>query len=92
MEKKEADTDVVCLKSGLDDIKLHLRRVYEVVGVGVKENREMASYIRYISNQIGCHDSRIDDHEHDLRELMGMVEIIKDEVLIMSKMTQCSHC
>ena len=52
----------------------------------------MASNIQFISSQISCHDSRIDDHERDLRELMGTVEIIKNEVLKMSRMSQCNHC
>ena len=52
----------------------------------------MASYIQYITNQIDCHDPIIDDRERDLKDLMGTIEIIKDEVLKMSKMYQYSHC
>ena len=48
--------------------------------------------VRYMSNQIGCHDSHIDDHDQDLKELMGTVDIIKEEVLKLAKMNQCSHC
>ena len=87
MAKKDRDANATSLKSGLEEIKLHLRKVYKVVGVGVKENMEMASDIRFISNQIGCHNSKIDDHKHDLRKLMGTMEIIKDEVLKMSRMS-----
>ena len=75
----------------LEDIKLHLHGVYEMVGVGVQENIVAASNIRYISNQIGCHNSKIDDNECDLRELMGIVEIIKEEVMKMSRIPQCNH-
>ena len=53
----------------------------------MKENREMASDIQYLTNQIGCHDSIIDDQERDMKELMGTVEIIKDEVMKMSKIS-----
>ena len=52
----------------------------------------MDSDIQYVTNQIDGHNCRIDDHECDLKELMGTMEIIKDEVLKMSKMSQCIHC
>ena len=45
----------------------------------------MASDVKYMTNQISCHDSNIYDHDWDLRELMGMVDIIKDEVTETSK-------
>ena len=62
-----------------------------MVGVGVQENRDDASDIRYIANQIGCHDSRIDDNNRDLRDLMGTIDIIKEEVLKMSRMSLCNR-
>ena len=34
----------------------------------------------------------IDDNERDLREMMGTVDFIKEEVQKMAKMTQCSYC
>ena len=92
MANKRGKPKKTSLKFSLDDIELHLCTVYEMVGVGVLENIEAASDIRNIANQISCHDSRIDDNEHDLRELMGIVDIIKEEVMKMSRMSQCSHC
>ena len=91
MENKGGNSKTVSLKYSLEDIKIHLHRVYEMVGVGFQENRDIASDIRYKSNQISFHDSRIGDYYHDLRELMGIVDIIKEEVLKMSRMSQCSH-
>ena len=88
MVDKGGDSEIVGLKSSLEDIKLHLCRVYEMVGIGVQENREVSSDIIYIANQIGFHDSRIDDNERDLRELIGTVDIIKEEVLKISRMSQ----
>ena len=52
----------------------------------------MASNIWYISKQIGYHDSKIINHKRDLRELMGTVEIITDEMLKMSIMSERIHC
>ena len=42
MAKEDGDIDSTSLKSDLEDITLHLHRVFEVVGVGMKDNREMA--------------------------------------------------
>ena len=52
----------------------------------------MDSDIKYASNQIGYHDSHIDDHDRDLKESMGMMDIIKDEVMKLERMNHCSHC
>ena len=52
----------------------------------------MDSYIQYVSNKIGSHDSRTDDHERNLMELMCTVEIINDNVLKIYRMSECSDC
>ena len=66
---------------GIEDLKLHLRRVFDVIGVEMKENKETVEDIWYISDQVSCQESRINDLKRDLRELMGTVDIIKEEVL-----------
>ena len=77
MAKKDIDAWFASLKSGQEDIKKHLRRVSDFVVVSMKDNKEMALDIRYITTKIGCHDSMIDDHDQHLKEMMGTVEIIK---------------
>ena len=67
MAKKDIEEGISNLKSDQDDIKRHLRIVPTFVAVGIKDNLKLASDIRYITNQIGCHDSRIDDHDRDLK-------------------------
>ena len=67
MAKTDIEEGLASLNSGQDDIKRHMPRVSDFVTVSVNDNREMASNIRYITNQIGCHDSRIEDHERDLK-------------------------
>ena len=67
MAKKDIEEGISSLKFGQDDIKWHLHRVLDFVAVGVKDNLEMDYDIRYITNQIGCHDSRIEDHDRDLK-------------------------
>ena len=92
MENNEENTDINEIKSTLKDIKIHLHWVYEMVCTGVKENRVITSDVKYMANQMGCHESRIDDNDHDLRELMGIVDFIKEEVHKMANMNHCNHC
>ena len=65
------------------DIKKNLRCLYEMVAIGVMDNKEIAREIKsmgeivsYTSLQISNHDSRIDDNERNLREMMGKVDRI----------------
>ena len=80
------------MKNGIEDFKVQLSRDFEVVYNGVQENREATNEICYILNLLSCQFSRIDDLDWDLKELMSIVDIIKDEVLKLAKLSQCSHC
>ena len=78
MAKKDAVDGFVVLIYGKDDIKKHLHKLFDFVVVGIKDNITIAIYVKfmvsdtkYMSNQIGCHNSRIDNHDRDLREPMG---------------------
>ena len=64
----------------------------DIFNMGVKENKGIVEYIQYVVNQTGWRESKIKGHEQDLKELMGTMDIIKDKVLQMEKMYQCSHC
>ena len=66
------------IKYCIEELKLHMHKVFGIEGMGVKEKKETYVDIWYISNQIDCHDSRIDNLEWDLTKLMGIVDIIKD--------------
>ena len=61
----------------MQNIKQHMRWLYELLSTGVKEGRVAAADVKYLANQMGCHESRIDDNDRDLREIMGTVDIIK---------------
>ena len=91
MENNPRNSNINEIKSTLTDIKIHLCRVYEMVCTGVKENKILASDVKYLSNQMGFHESRIDDNDRDLRELMGTIHFIKVEVHKMSNMNHCSY-
>ena len=73
--------------AGILDIKKNLRRLYEMVAIGVMDNKEIAREIKsmgetvsYTSLQISNHDSWIDDNESNLRELMGKVDRIQENL------------
>ena len=83
---------------GMADLKKNLRRIYELLSASVMDNREMAKVIKkmedtvcYTSNQISNHDSRIDDTESNLRELMGTVEKIHEDLQRLVSLNQVSR-
>ena len=41
---------------------------------------------------MGCQESKVDNNDRDLQEMMGTVYFIKEEVHKMVNMNQCSHC
>ena len=72
---------------GMADLKKNMRRMYELLSISVMDNREMAKDIKkmedtvsYTSYQISNHDARIDDNESNLRELMGKVYKIHEDL------------
>ena len=84
--------------AGIMDIKKNLRRLYEMVAIGVMENKEIAREIKsmeetvsYTSLQISNHDSRIDDNESNLREMMGKVDRIQEDLERLITMNQGSR-
>ena len=84
--------------AGIMDIKKNLRRLYEMVVIGVMDNKEMAKEVKrmgetvsYTSLQISNHDSRIDDNESNLREIMGKVDKIQEDLERLIAMNQGSR-
>ena len=60
----------------LADLKKNLRRLYEMMAIGIMDNKEIAQEVKtmgevvsYTSYQISNHDSRIDDTEMNLKEI-----------------------
>ena len=69
--------------AGIMDMKKNLRRLYEMIAIGIMDNKEIAQEVKsmgetvsYTSLQISNHDARIDDNESNLREIMGKVDRI----------------
>ena len=83
---------------GMADIKKNLRRMYELLSISVMDNREMAKDVKkmedtvsYTSYQISNHDARIDDNESNLRELMGKVDKIQEDIQRLISLNQVSR-
>ena len=80
------------------DIKKNLRRLYELLAINVVDTKEMtmevkkmADTVSYTSLQISNHDSRIDDNESNLREIMGKVDRIQEDLQRFIAMNQVSR-
>ena len=84
--------------AGIQDIKKNLRHLYELVSIGIMDNREIAQDIKkmedtvsYTSLQISNHDSRIDNNESTLREMLGKVDRIQEDLTRLISMNQGSR-
>ena len=80
------------------DIKKNLRCLYEMLAIGIMDNKEivrevksMGETVSYTSLQISNHDARIDDNESNLREIMGKVDSIQEDLELLITMNQGSR-
>ena len=58
-----------------------------MIAIGIMDNKEivqevknMGEVVSYTSLQISNHDARIDDNESNLREIMGKVDRIQEDL------------
>ena len=91
-DKMASSKDIQEIKSALADLQNGMKWVFNMVGTSVNNTRNVASDARYISNQLDCHASRIDDNTRDLHELMEKVDYLKEDVQKLTKMAESSHC
>ena len=83
---------------GIQDIRKNLRCLYELVSIGIMDNKEvsrdikkMEDIVSYTSLQISNHDSRIDDNESTLHEMLGKVDRIQEDLARLISMNQGSR-
>ena len=72
---------------GLTYLKVDIQRLYDIVAIGIMDIRETAKEVKnlvdvvsYASYQINNHDARIDDNEMNLKEIMGKVDRIQEDL------------
>ena len=82
---------------GIMDVNKNLRRLYEMIVIRIMGNNEIAQEVKsmgevvsYTSLQISNHDARIDDNESNLREIMGKVDRIQEDLQHLINMNQGS--
>ena len=85
-------------EEGFIDLKINIHRLYEIASIGIIDSREatkevkiLVDEVNYFSYQTSNHDARIDDNEMNLREIMGKVDRIQEELQLLVQMNQGSH-
>ena len=83
---------------GIAELKVNILCLYEMVAIGIMDAREIAKEVNnlvdivgYTSYQISNHDSRIDDNEMNLKEIMGKVDRIQEDLQRLVQMNQGSQ-
>ena len=83
MEHRRMDHVQRSVKEGFDDLKVNIQRLADFVAIEITDNRETAKEVKqlvedvhYVSYQTSCHDTRIDDHDMDMKEMMGKIDRI----------------
>ena len=56
-----------------------------------KEVKQLVDDVKYISYQTSCHDSRIEDHDMDLKEMMGKIDRVQEDIQKLVQLNQESH-
>ena len=84
--------DLQEIKSALLYLQSGMKWVFNMVVTRVNSTWNVANDARYISNQLDCHASRIEDNTRDLPELMEKVDYLKEDVHKLTKMVEGSHC
>ena len=84
--------DIQEIKSALIDLQSEMKWVFNMVGTSVNNTLNAANDAKYISNQLDCHASRIEDNTRDLHELMAKVDYLKEDVQKLTKMAKGNHC
>ena len=74
-------------EEGFIDLKINIHHLYEIVSIGITDSREDAKEVKklfdevnYLPYQTNNHDARIDDNEMNLKEIMGKVDRIHEDL------------
>ena len=87
MDRKRIDAIERSFDEGFIDLKINIERLSNFVAVEIIDNRdtakevkELVEDVRYASYQTSWHDSRIDDNEMNLKEMMGKIDLIQEDL------------
>ena len=98
MKQRGMDLVQRTVREGFDDLKVNIRCLADFVATGITDNRETTKEVKqlvddnkYISYQTSCHDSRIEDHDMDLKEMMGKIDRMQEDIQNLVQLNQGSH-
>ena len=87
MDCRRIDSIERSVDEGFIDRKINIQPLSEFVAIEITDNREIAKEVkqlvedvRYISYQTNCHDARVDDNEMNLKEMMGKIDRIQEDL------------
>ena len=76
--------------AGIPDLKVNIQHLYDIVAIGTMDNSETAKEVKklvnevsYVSYQTSNHDAMIDDNEMNLKEIMGKIDCIQEELQLL---------
>ena len=76
--------------AGLADLKVNIQRLYDIVAIGIVDNRETAKEfkklvdeVNYVAYQTNNNDARIDGNEMNLNEIMGKIDCIQEDLQLL---------
>ena len=75
----------------LQDIKRHLRWLYDIMNRGVYEGSKTTEEVKWMVRQMGNHDARIEDNHRVFHELLGTIGYMKEDLQKLVNMNQRSH-
>ena len=83
---------------GLAYLKVNIQHLYDIVAIGIIDSRETAKEVKnlvdvvsYASHHISNHDARIDENEINLKEIMGKVDCIQEDLQLLVQLNQGSQ-
>ena len=74
-------------------MKINIQLLYKIMSIGITDRREAANEVKklvdevnYLSYQTNNHDARIDENEMNLKEIMGKVDCIQEDLHLLVQM------
>ena len=86
------------VKEGFDELKVNIQHLADFVDVGITDNREITKEVKqlvddvhYVSYQPSYHNERIDDRDMDMKEMMGKIDCMQEDLQNLVQLNQGGH-
>ena len=98
MDRRRIDPVERSIREGFDNLETKIRHMSDFVAIGILDSKNTAKDVKqlvedvcYVSYQTSCHDSRIDDNEMNLKEIMGKVDRIQEDLQNLQNLLQLNQ-